>query len=102
MADASMNTTQKIPFTFAPDQELDGALTFEITGDASVTQDDPETGLTGFIVSGETAGADVTVTFTGDGAKGAPVHTLQQVFVISITAPNATTLGGALGSPVPK
>ena len=98
----TMTTAQKIPFTFAPDAPLDGALTAEVTGDATVTFDDPETGLTGFIVSGSTAGADVTVTFTGDGAPGAEVATLQEVATISITAPNATTLGGGLGTPVPK
>jgi len=98
----TMNTTQKIPFTFAPDQPLDGAITAEVTGDATVEFDDPSTGLSGFIVSGSTAGADVTVTFTGDGAPGAEVATLQEVATISITAPNATTLGGGLGTPVPK
>lgn len=98
----SMNTTQKIKFTFSPDQPLDGAITAEVTGDATVTFDDPETGLSGFIVSGSTAGADVTVTFTGDGAPGAEVATLQEVVTISITAPNATTLGATLSPPVPK
>lgn len=98
----TMTTAQKIPFTFSPDQELDSAITAEVTGDASVTFDDPDTGLTGFIVSGGTAGADVTVTFSADGEKGSGVTTIQHVFVISITSPNATTLGGVLGQPVAK
>jgi hypothetical protein len=98
----TMNTTQKMPFTFAPDQPLDGPLTSVVEGDATVTVDDPETGLTGFIVSGETAGADVVVTFTGDGELGPGVAHLQEVVTITITAPNATTLGGTLGTPVPK
>ena len=99
---ATINTTQKIPFTFAPDQALDGAITAEVQGDATVEFDDPTTGLTGFIVSGSTAGSDVIVTFTGDGAPGAEVVTLQEVATITITAPNATTLGATLGTPVPK
>lgn len=98
----TMNTTQKIGFTFAPDQALDGAITAEVVGDATVEFDDPSTGLTGFIVSGSTAGADVVVTFSGDGAPGAPVDTLNEVATITITAPNATSLGGVLGTPVPK
>lgn len=98
----SMNTTQKIPFTFEPDQPLDGAITATVEGDATVEFDDPSTGLSGHIVSGTTAGADVVVTFSGDGAPGEPVETLLEVATITITAPNATTLGGVLGSPVPK
>lgn len=98
----TMNTTQKIPFTFAPDQPLDGAITAEVVGDATVEFDDPATGLTGHIVSGSTAGADAVVTFTGDGAPGAPIETLQEVATITITAPNATALNGGLGAPVPK
>lgn len=98
----TMNTTQKIPFTFDPDQPLDGAITATVEGDATVEFDDPATGLTGFIVSGSTAGADVVVTFSGDGAPGDPVETLLEVATITITAPNATTLGGVLGVPVPK
>lgn len=97
-----MNTTQKIPFTFEPDQPLDGAITATVEGDATVEFDDPSTGLSGHIVSGTTAGADVVVTFSGDGAPGEPVETLLEVATITITAPNATTLGGVLGSPVPK
>lgn len=98
----TMNTTQKIPFTFAPDQPLDGAITAEVVGDATVEFDDPATGLTGHIVSGSTAGADAVVTFSGDGAPGSEVVTLQEVATITITAPNASTLGGFLGTPVPK
>lgn len=98
----SMNTTQKLPFTFAPDQPLDGAITAEVLGDVTVQFDDPSTGLTGHIVSGSTAGADVTVIFSGDAEPGAGVTVLQEVATITITAPNATTLGGTLGSPVPK
>ena len=98
----TMNTTQKIPFTFVPDAALDGAITAEVTGDATVEFDDPATGLTGFIVSGSTSGADVTVTFSADGEQGSGVTTVQEVATISITAPNATTLGGGLGTPVPK
>lgn len=98
----TMNTTQKIPFTFAPDQPLDGPITAEVVGDATVTFDDPITGLTGFIVSGSTAGADVVVTFSGDAQPGEGVETLQEVATITITAPNATSLGGGLGTPVPK
>lgn len=98
----TMNTTQKIPFAFTPDQELDGAITAEVQGDATVEFDDPSTGLTGFIVSGSTAGADVVVTFSGDGELGPGLSTVQEVATVTITAPNATTLGGSLGSPVPK
>lgn len=98
----TMNTTQKIPFTFAPDQPLDGAITAEVVGDATVEFDDPATGLTGHIVSGSTAGADAVVTFSGDGAPGSEVVTLQEVVTITITAPNASTLGGVLGTPIPK
>lgn len=98
----SMNTTQKIGFTFAPDQALDGAITATVEGDATVEFDDPSTGLTGFIVSGSTAGSDVVVTFSGDGDPSEGVVTLEEVATISITAPNATTLGGVLSSPVPK
>ena len=97
-----MNTTQKMPFTFAPDQPLDGAITAEVQGDATVEFDDPATGLTGFIVSGSTAGADVVVTFTGDGELGEGVTHVVEVATITIVAPNATTLGGTLGTPVPK
>lgn len=97
-----MNTTQKIPFTFVPDQPLDGAITAEVVGDATVEFDDPTTGLTGHIVSGSTAGADVVVTFSGDAQPGTGVETIQEVATVTITAPNATTLGGNLGTPVPK
>lgn len=98
MADGTMTILEKTPFTFVPDGKLDRAITSEVTGDATVTFDDPETGLTGFIVSGETTGADVSATFTS--ASGGT--TLQKVFTISITDRPATTLGGELGSPVPK
>lgn len=98
----TMNTTQKIPFTFSPDQPLDGAITAEVSGDATVEFDDPATGLTGHIVSGSTAGSDVVVTFSGDAQPGEGVETLQEVATISITAPNATTLGAVLGTPIPK
>jgi len=97
-----MNTTQKIPFTFAPDQNLDGAITATVEGDATVEFDDPSTGLSGFIVSGSTAGSDVVVTFSGDGELGPGVTSLEEVATITIVAPNATTLGGVLGTPVPK
>jgi hypothetical protein len=97
----TMNTTQKIPFTFAPDQALDGVIEASVEGDATVEFDD-ETHLTGFIVSGSTAGADVVVTFSGDGELGEGVTTLQEVATITITAPNATTLGATLGTPVAK
>lgn len=102
MLAGTMNTTQKIPFTFAPDQSLDGAITAEVQGDAAVEFDDPTTGLTGFIVSGSTAGSDVVVTFSGDGELGPGVTTVQEVATITIVAPNATTLGGTLGTPVAK
>lgn len=98
----TMNTTQKIPFTFSPDQPLDGAVTAEVQGDATVEFDDPTTGLSGFIVSGSTAGSDVVVTFSADAQPGEGVETIQEVATISITAPNATTLGAVLGTPVPK
>lgn len=98
----TINTTQKLPFTFAPDQALDGAITSTVEGDATVEFDDVATGLTGFIVSGSTAGADVVVTFSADGELGDGVTTLQEVATISITAPNATTLGGVLGTAVHK
>lgn len=97
-----MNTTQKIPFTFAPDQPLDGAITATVQGDATVEFDDISTGLSGFIVSGSTAGSDVVVTFSGDAQPGEGVETLEEVATITITAPNATTLGAVLGTPVPK
>lgn len=97
-----MNTTQKIGFTFAPDQPLDGAITATVEGDATVEFDDEATGLTGFIVSGGTAGSDVVVTFSADGEQGSGVTTIQEVATITITAPNATTLGGVLGTAVPK
>lgn len=97
----TMSTIQKIPFTFAPDQPLDGPITAEVAGDATVSFDDAS-GLTGFIVSGTTAGADVVVTFSGDAQPGEGVETLQEVATITITAPNATTLGGGLGTAVPK
>ena len=96
-----MNTTQKIPFTFAPDQQLDGLIEATVEGDATVEYDD-DTHLTGFIVSGSTAGSDVVVTFSADGELGEGVSTIQEVATISITAPNATTLGATLGTPVPK
>lgn len=98
MADGSMTIREKTPFTFTPDGKLDGPITSEMTGDATVVFDDPSTGLTGFIVSGNTSGADVAATFTG--ASGG--QTLQQVFTISITDAPATTLGGVLGQPVAK
>lgn len=97
-----MNTTQKIPFTFAPDQPLDGAITATVQGDATVEFDDISTGLSGFIVSGSTAGSDVVVTFSGDAQPGEGVETLEEVATITITTPNATTLGAVLGTPVPK
>lgn len=98
----SMNTTQKIPFTFSPDQPLDGAITATVEGDATVTFDDEATGLSGFIVSGSTAGSDVVVTFSADAQPGEGVETIQEVATISITAPNATTLGAVLGTPIAK
>lgn len=97
-----MNTTQKIPFQFSPDQPIDGAITAEVQGDATVEFDDPSTGLSGHIVSGSTSGADVVVTFSGDAQPGQGVEVIQEVATITIVAPNATTLGGTLGTPVPK
>lgn len=96
-----MNTTQKIPFTFAPDQQLDGVIEATVEGDAVVDWND-DSHLSGFIVSGSTAGADVVVTFSADGELGDGVSTIQEVATISITAPNATTLGATLGQAVPK
>lgn len=98
----SMTTLEKIPFTFSPDQGLDGAITAEVVGDATVEFDDATTGLTGFIVSGSTSGADAVVTFSGDGDKSSGVVTIQEVVTITILAPNATTLNGSLGEPVLK
>lgn len=98
----TMTTAQKIPFTFAPDQPLDGVIQAEVVqGDVTVEFDD-DTHLTGFIVAGSTAGADAVVSFTGDAQPGEGVDTLVEVATITITAPNATTLGAVLGTPVPK
>ena len=98
----TMNTTQKMPFTFAPDQQLDGVIEAEIqNGDVTVEWDD-ETHMSGFIVSGSTAGIDAVVQFSADGELGPGVSTVVEVATISIVAPNATTLGGVLGTPVPK
>lgn len=98
----TINTTQKIPFDFAPDQPLDGALVATIiSGDATIEQTGTD-GLHGFVVSGSTAGDTANVEWRGDADPSTGVSELVETAAISITAPNATTLGGTLGAPVPK
>jgi len=97
----TMTTAEKIPFNFSPDQPLDGVIEATVEGDAVVDWND-DSHMSGFIVSGSTAGADVVVTFSADGELGDGVSTIQEVATITITAPNATTLGATLGTPVQK
>lgn len=97
-----MNTTQKIPFDFAPDQPLDGKLNATVLrGDATIEETSPD-GLHGFIVSGSTAGDEAEVEWVGDAAQGEPYEEIKEKAIITITAPNATSLGGTIGTPVPK
>lgn len=98
----TMNTTQKVPFDFAPDQPLDGALVATIlSGDATIEQTGTD-GLHGFVVSGTTAGGTAEVEWRGDADPSTGISELVETGSISITAPNATTLGGVLGAAVPK
>jgi hypothetical protein len=102
MLSGTMNTTQKIPFDFAPDQPLDGKLNATVVrGDCTIEETDEELGLHGFIVSGSTV-EEVEVEWEGDAAPGEPYEAIKEKAIITITAPNATSLGGTIGTPVPK
>jgi hypothetical protein len=102
MLAGTMNTTQKIPFDFAPDAPLDGKLNATVvSGDATIEETSPD-GLHGFIVSGETAGDEAHVEWEGDAAPGEEFVSIKESAIITITAPNATSLGGTIGAPVPK
>jgi hypothetical protein len=102
MLSGTMNTTQKIPYDFSPDQPLDGKLNATVvSGDATI-EETSEDGLHGFIVSGETAGDEARVEWEGDAAPGEEYVSIKETAIITITAPNATSLGGTIGAPVPK
>lgn len=102
MLSGTMNTTQKIPYDFTPDQPLDGKLNATVVrGDATIEETTPD-GLHGFIVSGNTAGDEAEVEWIGDAAQGEPYEEIKEKAIITITAPNATSLGGSIGTPVPK
>jgi hypothetical protein len=102
MLAGTMNTTQKIPFDFAPDQPLDGHLNATVvSGDATIEETSPD-GLHGFIVSGETAGDEAHVEWEGDADPTSGFSSIKETAIITITAPMATSLGGTIGAPVPK
>lgn len=106
MATGSMNNTEKIPFAIAPKdlngnpapvetlegEALNGAdLSFEINADNSG----------GFVVSGSTLGA-FQIKLKADAKIGDGVDALEETHDIIVTNPQATTLGGTFGVPVPK
>lgn len=96
---------QKVPFDFAPDQPLDGKLVAtKLSGDGIIQDTDPELGLHGFIRPGpgNIAGDVTIVEFRGDADPSSVIDELVETVEITFTAPNAQTLGGVLGTPVPN
>lgn len=103
---ANLTTEEKVKFSFAPATPsgkpglIDGSVTSEVlSGSATVTMN-PD-GMSGFIVSGDTAG-DSEILFSADADTTAGVKTITETVNATVTDPQVTTLGFTLGTPEPK
>ena len=100
-----LDTTQKIPFQIAPVDANGNPQSVEdfaatVLNDADLTIENTGEG-TGFIVSGATVGS-FQVKFSADAQIGDGVITIEETHDIIVTNPQATSLGGTFGTPVPK
>lgn len=101
-----MDLTQKLPFQIAPadasgqTREVED-FKVEVLEDADLTVEMGEDGKSGFIVSGNTTGS-FRVKFSADAQIGEGVVTIEENHDIIVTNPQATSLTGTFGTPVPK
>lgn len=105
MAQGRMSNTEKLPFSISP---VDGAgnpssvenLVVEPLDAADLTVEMTDA-TSGFIVSGSTLG-DFKVRFRADARIGDGEVVVEEVHDVTVAVPEATTLGGTFGAPVPK
>lgn len=100
-----MDTTQKLPYTIAPADANGNArevenFEVEVLNGADLTVEQTDA-TSGFIVSGSTVGS-FQVKFKADAQIGEGEISIEETHDIVITNPQATTLAGTFGTPVPK